>query len=78
MPSTGTMTFMPRNAAPLAVKSTAPFADVPTAITVVMPLSLRIFSRSVLQELVRTGQHVRLVRLRRHVLDDVGRRACWR
>src|SRR6185437_13760797 len=51
MPSTGIMTFMPRNAAPLAVKSTAPFDDVPTAITVLMPLSLRTFARSVFRNL---------------------------
>ncbi len=42
---------MPRNAAPLPVNSTAPLAAVPTTITVLMPLSLRIFSRSVFRNL---------------------------
>ena len=51
MPSTGTMTFRPRNAAPAAVNSTAPFEAVPVTITVWMPLSLRILARSVLRNL---------------------------
>src|SRR5207244_4720719 len=51
IPSTGTITFIPRIAAPLAVYSTAPCAAVPTTITVLVPLSLRIFSRSVPENL---------------------------
>ena len=51
IPSTGTMTRIPRSAAPLAVKSTAPCAAVPITMTVSIPRSLRIFSRSVLMNL---------------------------
>jgi hypothetical protein len=39
MPSTGTMIFNFRIAAPMAVPSTAPFAAVPTIMTVFIPLS---------------------------------------
>ncbi|MCK9227750.1 MAG: hypothetical protein M0P30_08155 [Syntrophorhabdaceae bacterium] len=45
--STGTMTLNPRSAAPLAVYNTAPCAAVPATMTVVTPLFLRMFSRSV-------------------------------
>src|SRR5450830_159056 len=51
MPSTGTITLMPRSATALPVYNTAPLAAVPVTITAVMPLSFRIFSRSVFRNL---------------------------
>jgi hypothetical protein len=80
MPPTGTMTFMPRNAAPAAVNSTAPFDAVPVTMTVWMPLSLRIFVRSVLMnqigvdELVGPGLYPGLVAKRGDIGHDVRRR----
>src|SRR6266511_2257460 len=51
MPSTGTITLNPRSAAAPAVCNTEVCACVPIATTVLMPLSLRVFSRSLAMNL---------------------------
>ena len=51
MPSTGTITLKPFSAAVAEVCSTEVCACVPIATTVLMPLSLSVFSRSLLMNL---------------------------
>src|SRR5205809_2668984 len=73
MPSTGTITLNPRSAAAPAVCSTEVCACVPMATIVLMPLSLRIFSRSLAMNLSgpNGGQH-RLSRRRGKLRENVG------